>query len=254
MTKASRLLIMAAGGVALLTSYSAYSRSEGLAIGGGYHYSSKVYKETDSSNDGFPMIGYRGEHFYIQGPEMGFGLFPLDAPQNLVWQVTYDGRSFDPKDSDNLAMQELDKRHATGLTGPELRYELPVGQLSVKAALEFTGEHHGYLVDAGWSYTHLVFGDSGITSKVGYQYNSSKMADYLYGVSSEESARSNIRRYDVGGAGEWYAALGVFANVTPNIRVFTGAKLTYLDSDINDSPIVSHDVVHSANVGLTYRF
>ncbi|MGO1295804.1 MAG: MipA/OmpV family protein [Vibrio sp.] len=252
MTNLSRLIVL--GSMALLTSYSTYARAEGAAIGGAYYYNSEIYQDTDSSNDGFPLISYQGEHFYLQGAELGVGLLPLDAPQNIVWQVMYDGRHFDPDDSDNLAMQELDKRHATGLTGPELLYALPVGQLAVKAALEFTNEHHGYLLDAAWRYTHRIQGGFGISTKVGYQYNSSKMANYLYGVSEAEAARTGIRSYNVGGAGEWYAAVGAFTDLTANMSVFAGAKLTYFDTEIHDSPIVAHEMTRSFNVGMTYRF
>ena len=245
---------MAVASMALVTSYSVHARSDGVAVGGAYHYSSDIYKDTDSHNEGFPLISYRGEHVYFQGVELGVGLMPLDAPHNILWQVTYDGRHFDPDDSDNAAMQGLNERHATGLTGPELRYSLPVGQLAVKAALEFTNEHHGYLLDASWLYSYRFQGATGLTTQIGYQYNSSKMTNYLYGVSESESAQTGITSYDVGGAGAWYAALGGFAELTSSIRLFAGAKLTYFDKDIYDSPIVTHDVTHSLNVGVAYRF
>ncbi|WPC73140.1 MipA/OmpV family protein [Vibrio porteresiae] len=208
-----------------------------VGVGGGV--SSELYKDTDYTSGGTLVGGYEGDYVYFRGRELGYRVLPKDSVQNFSLRLIYDGRHFDPDDSSNRQMRELDKRHATGLIGPKYELRLPLGKLEAGAAVEFTGEHNGYLAHAGWSYP-IIAGAWGLIPGVGFEYNSSKMANYLYGVSASEASRSGLDKYKPSGAGQFYLGLNGFYKMTDHVRFDAGVRLTSYDNEIKDSPMVSH--------------
>lgn len=209
------------------------------SVGVGAGVSSELYKDTDYTTGTTVVGGYEGDYVYFRGRELGYRVLPQDSVQNFSLRLIYDGRHFDPSDSDDRQMRELDKRHATGLIGPKYELRLPLGKLEVGAAIEFTGEHDGYMAHAGWSYP-MIAGPWGIIPGVGYEYNSSKMTNYLYGVSAGEASRSGLDQYDPDGAGQFYVGVNGFFHLSDSVRLDAGLRLTSYDSEIKDSPMVSH--------------
>ncbi|MZI92790.1 hypothetical protein F9817_06235 [Vibrio sp. CAIM 722] len=222
-----------------------------IGVGGGV--SSELYKDTHSDSNATLLGGYDGEHIYLKGTELGYRLFAKDAKQNVMLRVLYDGRHFDPSDSDDQQMKQLDKRHGTGLIGPKMQIKTAAGTFESGVAVEFTGEHQGYLATVGWSYP-LIMGNMGIIPNLGYEHNSEKMANYLYGVSDHEARHSGIQRYHVNGAGQYYMGVNGFFKLTEHIRFDSGLRFTHYDSEIKDSPIVAHGNNAALFVAASYVF
>ncbi len=108
----SRLIV----GAALAVAVNAHAKISQWSIGAAA-YSPSFYKNTSSNTSIIPVSGYEGEHIFLRGLSGGYRLYPVGTPQNIIFRFMYDPRTFQPEDSDNIAMQQLDERKSSILGG-----------------------------------------------------------------------------------------------------------------------------------------
>lgn len=223
------------------------------SLGAGAAYAPAVYKDTPSNKTLIPIVNYEGEQFFVRNFSAGYRIFPQQSEHNLVLRLHYDPRSFKPSKSDDIQMQGLDRRRATVLTGISYQYNMPLGQWETSLGVDALGRHNGLYAETTWRYP-ILFKQWGVTPSIGYQYNSSKMNDYLYGVSAAESARTGIKEYDVGWDGEFFVGATGYWAVRSNLYLTGALRYSHLDNDIVNSPIVGRKESLTTMVGASYFF
>jgi len=67
-------------------------------------------------------------------------------------------------------------------------------------------------------------------------------------------AAAGRRSYDLDGTGNWGLSLMGFTKLTPQWFMLAGAKYTYYDEDIEDSPIVDKYYSYRLFFGIGYKF
>ncbi|OBT32531.1 MipA/OmpV family protein [Vibrio splendidus] len=238
---------------ALLASTATHAKISQWSLGVAASYSPAVYKDTPSNRAVIPMIGYEGEHFFMRGFSAGYRLLPAGSPQNIVFRAVYDSRTLKPGDSDNVDIQKLDERKASVLGGISYQVITLVGMFEATAGSDLGFRHNGIYAEAAW---RLPIRRNGwaITPSIGYAYNSERLNNHLYGVSSAEAARTNLDEFDADWDGQYFIGLGGYLHVTPNIRVTGGVRYTNLEGDIENSPVLESGINMAANVGVAYVF
>jgi len=91
-------------------------------------FSPQVYKDTDTDPLVVPTVNLDTDHFYFRGLTAGARLAPKDSTHNLVVSATYDPRRFDPADTDDPQLSQLDKRDASIVAALAYQYHSPIGR------------------------------------------------------------------------------------------------------------------------------
>lgn len=214
-----------------------------------------IYKDSKGFTLVYPYVGYRGDRLTIAGPS---GWLRLAGPQEL--HVSLGGTllpdSFDPHRSTDAKMRLLNKRDFSvglGLQGSMMIKSL--GLLNVRLLRSFIGGDGGYFMDA--SYTGVISrGFGGVSLSLiptaGIQYFSDKLANYYYGVSNAEAAKSGISAYTAGSDYQPYIGLGLMGEVKGRLRAFVSTKMAYLPDSVAHSPMVNKRYMFTTTLVLSY--
>ncbi|RCX08864.1 outer membrane protein [Marinomonas foliarum] len=213
--------------------------------------SESVYKETSSRSASLPNIGYEGEHFYLQLPELGYRFLPRQSLQNFAVGISYEGLSFDPDDSSNTSIQLLDERDPSIMAFASYR----LGIFSTKVAQDISGKHDGYYAQVGLGYP-IPIGTWKIIPSFSYRHMDNKMSNHLFGISRSESIRTGgaIAAYDSGAISQIRYGVRAIYPITSNANLILGISQTKFDDDILKSPIVEDNTVNAASLGFIFSF
>ncbi|WP_430518967.1 MipA/OmpV family protein [Aliivibrio sp.] len=232
--------------------FAAYSQ---WSLGAAVSYSPVIYQDTPSNVVGIPMVGYEGEHVFFRGFSAGYRMLPAGSPQNIVFRLMYDPRTFKPDDSTNANMQLLDERKSTVLGGVSYQLITMVGMFEATAGSDIGSTHNGLYAEAAWRLPIRMRG-WGLTPSIGYSYNSEKINNHLYGVSQAESTATGgaIKAFDADWDGQFFVGLSAYMFVTKNIRLTGSIRYLNLEGDIENSPIIEHTTSSTATIGASYVF
>jgi len=97
------------------------------------------------------------------------------------------------------------------------------------------------------------FEKSKISPSVGFAFLSNNLANYYYGVRSDE-ARPGRPAYEPGQSVNWFVGLNANYQLNDDWTAFTSITYYWLDSGIRSSPIVDKDYTMSILTGAMYRF
>lgn len=237
----------------------AFAKAGSWSLGAAVSYSPAVYKDTPSNVVAIPMVGYEGEHLFLRGFTGGYRLFPAGSTQNVIFRFAYDARSLDPSDSDDENIKKyIDERKAAVLGGVSYQLVTLAGVFEATAGSDIGSTHNGLYAEAAWRLP-INRGVWGITPSIGYAYNSDKLNNHLYGVSSSEVAKATagggtLTEFDADWDGQYFVGLSGYMHLTRSIRVTGGIRYTNLEGDIEGSPILESGVNTTANVGIAYVF
>ncbi|NOH24053.1 MipA/OmpV family protein [Vibrio europaeus] len=237
----------------LLVAPQAMAKISQWSIGAAASYSPAVYKDTPSNETIIPLVGYEGEHLFLRGFTAGYRLYPIGSPQNIIFRAAYDPRTLKPEDSTNPDIRLMDERQATVLGGVSYQVITLVGLFEATAGSDILHRHSGIYAEAVWRLPIRRNG-WGITPSMGFAYNSERLNNHLYGVSSEEAARSNFDEFDADWDGQLFISASGYMHITPNVRVTGGVRYTNIEGGIEDSPLIESGVTTSANLGVAYVF
>lgn len=214
-------------------------------------YSQSIYKETNTQSNILPALSYKGERFFFNYPEIGYHLIPKSPHQSLSAGLRHTPSPFDPDESNNIDVQSLDDRHDSGMAFISYRF----GPITTKLAQDVTGVHDGYYGQLSLGYPISIEAWQIIPS-ISYQYISSGMSDYMFGVSQSDSAQTGgtISTYDSPATSKVsYGATAIYS-ITKNINTMVSIKQTQYNENITNSPIVDDNTVNSFLVGIFYKF
>lgn len=213
--------------------------------------SEPLYKDMDSESTFLPNFSYEGEHFFLRLPEIGYRFLPKQSTQNMSVGLSYESTGFDPDDSNNANIRQLDDRDASIMAFAS--YQL--GPVTTKIAQDVSGEHDGYYAQISAGYP-IAAGAWTVIPSIAYRYMDSNMSNHLFGVSQAESVRTGgaINAYDTDAISSVrYGVRGIYP-VFKSLNLMLGISHTRFDKDILKSPIVEDNAITSvlAGVGLSF--
>lgn len=210
------------------------------------------YKGVDTKVYPAPIIGYEGEDFYFRGFNAGYYLWN-DKTDKLSVAAWYNPLHFRPKDSDDRALRQLDRRKSTMMAGLSYAHYTQYGYLRTILGGDVLGESEGITWDLAWLYRYSN-GALTIIPGIGATWNSENQNDYYYGVSRGESSRTGVNRYDADSDWNPYVELTVNYALNDSWSVYGMGRYIHLGSEIKDSPMVDTSWSGVMLTGVTYSF
>lgn len=241
----------------------------------------------DSDDVIFPLIpklGYQGDRFFLDNLTMGYKAF--DDERYTIYLLGYLNSDFlyfptasnsikafgwfsevtgiEPRSGRDMFISfgdyRLNDRYASYMAGIELKWSLhESGKLNLRVAKDIAKVHYGYEYKLEYV-NQSYWRDWYIEQKVGAVKKSSKLTDYYYGVTIEETpeglgsiAQQNLS-YQASSAVIPYYTLNSNTPINDAWTFLIALKLENLPNQITQSPIVDDDYVVSTFIGWGYDF
>ncbi|RBO83202.1 MipA/OmpV family protein [Marinomonas aquiplantarum] len=213
--------------------------------------SESIYRDMETDSRFIPNLSFKGERFYVTFPDVGYHLIPQTKMQALSAGLTYQTAGFDPDDSDNNDIQQLDDRDDSVMAFAKYR----LGLFSTKVAQDMSGTHNGYYIRFAIGLP-IPNGNWVFIPSISHQYTSRKMSQHLYGVSQAESDRTsgNIAAFNADATSVSSIGLRSIYKLTPNTNIMLAVKHNQYSDNVLDSPIVDQKRSNSIIAGIIYNF
>ncbi len=223
------------------------------SLGAGAIISEKPYEGVDTEVYVIPFARLYYRNFFFEGTRLGYELYKTeDIKFSPILQWRFDG--YEEDDSDTLA--GMDDRDMTLDGGAEVEFKTEFGMLRLSWVADLLSEHQGHEFEVGFSRRiSNAFAVEGLSviPNVSASYLSSDLADYYYGVRSGESIAGRPA-YNTGSGINYSAGVNIIYVLAEKWDLIAGFEYTWLDDDIQDSPIVSEDGIFSFLAGVAYKF
>lgn len=236
--------------ISSLFAHTAYADGWGLGIG--VMEEPAPYKDYDHKLQPLPIITYESDGFFLKGLGGGYHLIKDDT-NRFSLHAYYMGLQFKPGDSDDKALKRLDKRHPTMMVGADYAYTADWGVIRTSLSVDALDNSNGVLGEVAYLY-RFRSGKASITPGVGLLWASSNHNNYYYGVSGRESTRSGLKRYDAGDSVTPYLELSAGYAFNKNWTAFFNGRVSFLDSEVKNSPMVDQSTSPMFITGVTYSF
>lgn len=223
-----------------------------FSIGLGTSVETSPYKGVNTQWKPVGVVSLESERFYVREYTAGLKLLNLEFLEVSVFGG-YDDTSFDASESNERRMRKLRDRNSSAVAGTEARLITPYGMLHVSAARDVLGNSEGW--NGALGYKLLVeHGDLEVIPATGLYWADSAYNDYYYGVSGKESRKSGIGAHDAGSGLSPYVRLTMDYSLATNWSVFCSGEMTFLSTEVKDSPMVGNSRTQSVTMGVTYDF
>jgi MipA family protein len=218
-----------------------------LGIGGSY--SDGIYRGIDSEFSLLPLISYRGERFFLQGPKLGYKIFKGDD-FSVALIGNYRMQGYDSGDSPYLS--GMSDRDSTLEAGATATWDAPFGKLQFGILSDLQDNHGGYEIKLSLSKRYR-YGRFSVVPTVAALWQSSDMSDYYYGVTTAQ-ATTDRSAYEAEGALIYRGGVSLNYMLTDNWVISSRISAELYPDEISNSPIVEDDFSTSGLLGLGYRF
>lgn len=226
--------------------------AESLSLGAAALWSESPYKSVDDRTYPFPLVNYQDENVFIHGLEAGYYLYNGAQDQfSIIANTT--GQFFSPKRAHNRGMKDLDKRNLTLMMGGEWTHVAEWGTIRTALTGNVLDDSNGLVWDTNYHYP-LQFGNLSVIPGVGVTWQSANQTDYYYGVSTKESRRTGISRYNADDSWSPYLDLSAAYQLTRDWKVIAGARYTQFDNEIKHSSMVDKSHQTTVWTGISYQF
>lgn len=223
-----------------------------LTLGASVIYSESPYKSGQDRYYPVPIINYDGDSFYLNTLQAGYYLWK-DKQDQLSLTILGSPQNYDPDDADDGDMKSLNKRHMTLMGGLSYRHSADWGIVRTTLAGDVLDNSNGIIWDLTYLY-RFEFGQFSLTPGIGALWNSSNQNKYYYGISSAESDRSGLNRYDPDDSWSPYLELTGGWKISDSWNATVSGRYVRLGDEIKDSPMVDKSSQVLLWSGISYTF
>lgn len=223
-----------------------------FSVGLGTSVETSPYKGVNTQWKPVAVVSLESERFYVREYTAGLKLLNLEFLEVSVFGG-YDDTGFESSDSNGSRMRKLKDRNSSAVAGSEARLITPYGMLHASAARDALGNSDGWSGALGYKLL-VERGDLEVIPATGLYWADSAYNDYYYGVGGKESRKSGIGAYDAGAGLSPYVKLTMDYSLAENWSVFCSGEMTFLNTEVKDSPMVGSSRTQSLTMGVTYDF
>jgi outer membrane protein len=234
--------------VAAFTAHYSVADEFSPGIGGIYNVAS--YKDYKKDVKPIPFAHYEGDNFYFRETSLGY-IFAKDSKNEFSATLSYLPYEFDPHDSDNKSLHELDKRDPTALAGVAFYHHEKWGSLKFSVSGDILDKSNGYIAEGAWMRV-VKFGQIKLIPTAGVTWYDENLTQYYYGISSREARNSGLHTYQPHDSWNPFVGLGVSYSITPQLTLLTSGRYTLLDNEIKNSPMVDKNYDFSLFTGMSW--
>lgn len=217
-------------------------------IGLGLFYKSSLVRSKANQTSVLPYAYFNYDRAFIR----------LDTLGVKTWKLGYGyleltGRySQDGFDTDTSSLAGVNNRHASIPLGIGSMQVTPIGAFFINAFHDVN--------KSGGNLLEVIYVGKRAASwltlypQLGAEYRSTGYVRYYYGISAQEAANSLYAAYQPAGALNPLLGLMAEARLSEEYHINFYLRRRWLDSSIQDSPIVNQKFLDTAFVALSYRF
>ncbi|WP_201616113.1 MipA/OmpV family protein [Psychrobacter urativorans] len=198
-----------------------------------------------------PGVFYDNNKFYARGAQAGAYLIN-DGTNQLSAYAQLAGNEFDPDDA-NGALAGLDKRKWSAAAGLSYLRRTPVGGFRAQIATDILDRSGGNT--ARLTYLAKISKDKlTVYPSIGFEFYDKDYNNYYYGVSDEESVRTDIDAYESRNSVNPYINISANYDFNDKWAGFANQNLSVLPNEQHDSPMVDSRTESTTTLGLLYKF
>ena len=239
---------------------SADDAGSGWSIGIGVASRGAVYEGESAKSIPFPLIGYEGERFYLQGTSLGYRFVQNDS---FTLQAHLSA-SLNSIDADDFGRKELAARGINrnllkdrdigADAGMTASWKTAGGTFEADVRADITNTSGGYQASLDYGFPFPV-GNAIITPGVGVSLYSSDLANYYYGTLPDEIKRG-VMDYKPGRATVPHAGVTAILPFASKWTFISSVNVEFLPNEITDSPLIDKDsdVLPTLFLGVTRSF
>jgi outer membrane protein len=220
------------------------------SVGAATIVSSSPYVDRKPRLFGIPIITYQGDNLAVMGPQATYSFYK-NSHFNFSMGLKVNFEGYNESDSDFF--NGMSDRKLTLEGGLEVQYNfMPKWNLKLDAYHDLLGINNGFRSNLSVSRSFGPYKWK-LTPSLGLRYESQNYVDYYYGVQESES---NSERP------EYHPDFSVIPYLSCSWLRFWGENWvsmvtvsgTYLDKEIQDSPLIEGDYSVSFVAAFAYRF
>ena len=224
------------------------------SVGAGTIIAPNPYLDTKTNILPIPLVSYQNKYASWYGPMIKLRHYL--SPKDIIGPLAYlDTRVFDPEDTSNAQLKQLNKRDRLYMLGGYYRHKTDIGDLFFSVSGDISGNSDGFYSELAYSYP-LTYQNRKyfFRPSIGVQWSSKKIVNHFYGISPTESLNSGLSNYNPGGAVSPFAGLFAGINLFGDIYWLTMLRASYMPNPIHQSPMVRKDRLnYTALIGLTWE-
>lgn len=219
------------------------------SVGGGVAYFSAPFKGAKNVTTALPYIGYEGEKFSASILGLSYRVF---GDENFSVSAIASPRFqlIDPKDSAFLT--GMSKRKTSVDIGISTALKSDFGAFNVDIVTDALSVHKGSQVTANYTIP-FEFGKLGVMPSVGVTWQSSKLADYYYGVRANE-VKVNRPKYIVKDSTIPNIGLKLSYPIKDNIDLVSINSVEFLPKEITQNSIIDKKTNIGSILAVIYKF
>ena len=219
-------------------------------LGAGMLLTRDVYAGQERTPDIVPLYVYEGKWLFAHGTSAGVHAFKNDWLE-LDLLVRWRFQEFDPQYE--AGFEGLNKRQQTldGGFGGGVRGDW--GALRLEYVTDVKDRHDGSELDLTYRYP-MQAGALSLSPYITLAYLDDDLANYYYGVSAAESADTGLAAYAPGASANVEFGIATAWQLSDHLSVFGNVGLAFVDTNIQQSPLVTEDIGATAFFGATYFF
>ncbi|BCQ42461.1 membrane protein (plasmid) [Erwinia rhapontici] len=220
----------------------------GIAAG----WSTGPYRDYSNKILPLPIISYEGTLVYLRGAEAGFKLYSSETDE-ITLSASLLPLMFKPEDAKNRAFKNLNERKMSAMAGMGWTHKVAWGFTSLNARHRVTGNKEGAIFGASYGYP-FHFDKATLMVTAGLDYSTDEMNKNYFGITAQESAKSELTRYSPGSGYAPYVGFLAVYPLTKSIDLSAGTRLTRLSEAVHESPMTDNRYTHSFVTSVSYRF
>ncbi len=233
-----------------LSPFSSHAQSSGEAekgwsVGIGVASRGAVYEGESGRSMPFPLIGYEGERFYLQGTSAGYRLIQnesftlkahVSANFNSIAADDFGRKELAARGINRNSLEDRDIGADAGMTAS---WKTAGGTFEADVRADIANTSDGYQASLDYGFPFSI-GNATVTPGIGVTLYSSDLANYYYGTLPEEIKRGVVD-YKPGSATVPHAGVTAIVPFASKWTFISSVNIEFLPSEITDSPLVDKD-------------
>jgi MipA family protein len=235
-------------------SAQAQSPANTTKVGLGLVSSDEGYKGVGFKTRIIPAVSVQTSRFNLRGTSAEL-VVTDPANQDFSVNLRADLLLQGYKGSDAAVFNGMANRNPSLLVGVGTKFLTPIGQVWLEAGADATGNSKGFRSEAGLGWriaTQSALGNWAFTPYISAQYNSTKLANYYYGVSVLE-ATAGRPAYEAAGTTNFNLGVSASTDITSNLSLVLGARYRAYGAGIRQSPLLDSAGGVSGTASVLYR-
>ena len=225
-----------------------------LTIGLGLYGQTQPYKAIDPILVPSPVIFFDNGLFYVRWSRAGM-YFLGDKGEDISWgfSLTAQPRTFGYETKEITDLVGLDARETTiegGLAFSALYHK---SYIEVMLLTDLLNKYDSWLIKTEIG-DEFALGDFTFYPSVIMSYQSDAFVNYYYGVTQEESQRTQFNFFEPNGGFQVGAQSFINYDITDGLAILANARIDSIPKSAHDSPLLKETLIYSGLLSLIYTF